>query len=185
MLRTLSASEEVTPEELLEALATAGHISPADLPRVLADHQAAELAGTDTCNEVMPARMLHRLRALVQTASLDELQRAVAAVWMAWTYQSLVLLVSMARIAGMDETKMPAWPQITANTVRKLQEDPVWMLWGRYQLFPNRGRLRATLVVAGLGLLLVPGMLAAVEGYRDRLAQLGHAANHDSGLETD
>lgn len=186
MLRTLSASEEVIPDELLEALATAGYISPADLPHVLADHQAAELAGIDTCNEVMPARLLDRLRAIVQTASLDELQRAVAAVWMAWTYQGLVIFVGMARIGGMDETKMSAWPQITADTVRKLQDDPVWMLWGQYQgLFPYRGGSPAGLVVAGLSLLVVPGMLAAVEGYRDRLAQLGHAANHNGSSEGD
>jgi hypothetical protein len=34
------------------------------------------------------------------------------------------------------------------------------------------------LVVAGVGLLMVPGLLAAVEGYRDRLEPLAHAVHH-------
>lgn len=186
LLRTVSASEEVTPEELLEALATAGYISPADLSPALADHHAAQLAGTDTWNEVMTAHVLDRLRAMAQTASLEELQRALAAVWMAWLHQGLVFVIGMARIGGMDETKMPAWPQITAGTLRELQDDPVWRLWGRYQgLFPHRGGPPTALVVAALSLLAVPGMLGAVEGYRDRLAQLTHATNHGGGLETD
>jgi hypothetical protein len=180
LLRALSASGEVSTEELLDAMATAGYISTADLPHALVDHYAAQLAGTDTCDEVIAAASLARFRAVARTASLAELQRAVAAVWMAWTHQGLVLLIGMARLAGVDETRMPAWPQITAGTLRRLQDDPVWWIWGRHQgLFPHRAGPPTALVVAGLGLLVVPGMLAAVEDYRDRLARFTHAADHD------
>jgi hypothetical protein len=175
LFRTLGAGGEVAPKELLDAMATAGFVSTADLPHALADHYAAQVAGTDTCGDVIAALSLARFRAVAWTASLAELQHPVAAVWMAWTHQGLVLLIGMARRAGVDETHMSAWPQITADTLCKLRDDPgVAGMGSTPKPVPvPRGGSPTTLVVAGLGLLVVPGHA----GHRRRLPRPAGAAH--------
>jgi hypothetical protein len=159
------AGGEVAVEGLLQAMATAGWLSEADLASVLDGHCEAQLAGTDACDQAVAAMSLVRLREALQAASITDLQRAVAAVYMTRVFQTLVLLVEMARIAGLDETRMPAWPHITADTLRGLQDDRMWWAWGRHVgLSLNQARLPMVLVVVALGLLVVPGMLVALEG---------------------
>jgi len=174
------AGGEVAPEDFRQAMATAGWLPEADLASVLAGHREAQLAGTDASDQAAAAMSLARLREVLESASLTDLQRAVAAVYMAQAFQTLALLVGMARVGGRDDTQMPAWPQITPDTLRSLQDDPMWWTWGRHLgLSPNQAELPMVLAVTGLGLLVVPGMLAAVEGYRDRLDRLVHAVDHD------
>jgi hypothetical protein len=181
-LRTLLhtiAGGEVVVEDLLQAMATAGWLSEADLASVLDGHREAQLAGTDACDQAVAAMSITRLREALQAASITDLQRAVAAVYMIRVLQTLVLLIGMARVGGLDETRMPAWPHITADTLSGLQDDPMWWAWGRHVgLSLNQAGLPMVLVVVALGLLVVPGMLVTVEGYRDRLGRLAHAVDH-------
>jgi hypothetical protein len=180
-LLQLVAGGEVTQEDLLGAVATAERLSDANLAFVLADHRAAQLAGTDTCDQATAAITVTRFREVLQTASLIDLQRAVAAVLLTGVFQNIVVLVGLVRAYGVDQTRLPAWPHITSDTLRGLQDDPVWWRWGRYHLglASSQPRFPMVLVVAGLGLLMAPGLLAAVEGYRDRLGRLAHAVDHD------
>jgi hypothetical protein len=179
LLQTI-AGGEVAQEDLLQAMATAGWLPEAEVPFVLADHYAAQLAGTDTCDQAIAAVSITRLRQILQTASLTDLQRAVAAVYLTRVFQTIVLLIGMARVGGLDQTRMPAWPQITPDALRDLQDDPMWWGWGRHHvgLSLNQSSVPMVLVVDALHLLMVPGMLAAVEGYRDRLERLAHAVDH-------
>jgi hypothetical protein len=179
LLQTI-AGGEVAQEDLLQAMATAGWLPEAEVPSVLADHYAAQLAGSDTCDQAIAAASITRLREVLQAASLTDLQRAVAAVYLTRVFQTIVLLIGMARLGGLDQTRMPAWPQITPNTLRDLQDDPMWWGWGRHHIgLPlNRSGLPMVLVVDALGLLMVPCLLPAVEGYRDRLERLAHAVDH-------
>lgn len=121
-----------------------------------------------------------RLREVLLNAILTDLQRALAAIYMTWVFQALVLLIGMARVGGLDQTRMPAWPHITPETLRAMQDDPMWWGWGRHHVSPalSRAGRPMGLAVAGLGLLMVPGMLAAVERYCDRLERLTHAVHH-------
>jgi hypothetical protein len=179
LLHTI-AGGEVAVEDLLQAMTTAGWLSEADLASVLGEHRQAQLAGTDGCDQAVAAMSVTRLRVALRTASITDLQRAAAAVYTTQAFQTLVLLIGMARIAGLDETRMPAWPHITPDTLHGLQDDPMWWAWGRHVgLSLNQAGLPMGLVVLALGLLVVPGMLAAVEGYRDRLGRLAHAVDHD------
>jgi hypothetical protein len=172
------AGGEVALEDLLQAMATSGWLPETEVPSILADHQAAQLAGTDTCDQAAAEMSITRLHEILKTASLADLQRAVAAVYLTRVFQTLVLLIGMARVGGMDQTQIPAWPQIAPDTLRGLQDDPMWWAWGRHMgLSLNQARLPMVLVVNGLWLLMEPGMLAAVEGYRDRLGRLGHAVD--------
>jgi hypothetical protein len=185
-MRTLlqvSAGGEVAQEDLLQAMITAGYSPQADLASALTAHHASQLAGINTFDRAAAAMTITRLREVLQTASLTDLQRALAALYKAWMFQALVLLIGMARVGGLDQTRMPAWPHITPDTLRALQDDPVWWGWGRHLVGSalSRAGRPMVLVVAGLGLLMVPGMLAAVEGYRDRLERLAHAVD-DGGL---
>jgi hypothetical protein len=179
LLQTI-AGGEVAQEDLLQAMATAGWLPEAEVPAVLADHHAAQLAGTDTCDQAIAAVSITRLRGVLQAARLTDLQRAAAAAYLARVLQTMVLLIWMARVGGLDQTRMPAWPQITPDTLRDLQDDPVWWGWGRHHVgLPlHRSGLPMVLVVDALCLLEVSGMLTAVEGYRDRLQRLAHAADH-------
>jgi len=46
--------------------------------------------------------------------------------------QSLVVLVGMSRFAEPDGDQMvpETLPRLTADTLRRLQGDPMWSLWG-------------------------------------------------------
>jgi hypothetical protein len=105
--------------------------------------------------------------------SLAELQSATAATYTAWILQSFVLLAGMWMIAEPDKEKVPArLRRINAHTLRSLQNDPIWRTWGRHLSLPWRAVLVKVLDLSGLGVLMVPGLLDAVEGYRDRLSDL-------------
>jgi hypothetical protein len=58
-----------------------------------------------------------------------------------------------------------------------LQADPMWRIWGRHLSLPRRAVLVKVLVL--LGVLMVPGLLDAVEGYRDRLSDLARPTEGD------
>jgi hypothetical protein len=53
-----------------------------------------------------------------------------------------------------------------------VQDDPMWRTWGRHLSLPRPAVLVKVLVLSGLGVLMVPGLLDAVEGYRDQLSDL-------------
>jgi hypothetical protein len=136
----------------------------------VADQRTTELAGDDRWDEVAEALSLNHYRELLQQVSLAELQRATAAIHTAWILQSFILLVGMWMIAEPDKEKVPArLRRINADTLRGLQDDPMWRAWGRHMSLPRRAVLVKVLVLSGLGVLMVPGLLDAVEGYRDRL----------------
>jgi hypothetical protein len=177
---TLAAGVEMTPDDLLQAFAVYKGSSEEDLADLVASQHATELAGDDRWDEVAEALSLNRYRELLQQVSLAELQRATAAIYTAWILQSFVLLVGVWMIAEPDKEKVPArLRRINAHTLRSLQADPMWRIWGRHLSLPRRAVLVKVLVLSGLGVLMAPGLLDAVEGYRDRLSDLARPTEGD------
>jgi hypothetical protein len=170
----LADGAEVVAEELLRALATTGALPTEELPQVLANQRKAELAGAGDWEQAAAAMSLARLREVLDTVSLGELQHAAAATSTAWAFQIMIVWVGVWRLAERDDDQAPEpLRRITADTLRRMQDDPMWSLWGRHlsPLPRGSGRVR-TLAVVTLGLCMLPDLLVGVEGYRDRLAAL-------------
>jgi len=176
-VHTMAGGAETTYEDLLQALAAYGVIPHDALPQLISEQRHDELAGVDDWEQVGRELSIGRFRDVLRDVPIDELQRAVTAVWEAWTSQSFVALMGMGVIVTKQTGTLERIPepmrQLDAVLMR-LQDDPGWQAWGRYQGIDVRSRaLRIkTLVVQSLGILQAPDLLDELEAYRDRLAAL-------------
>ena len=140
----------------------------------------AELSGSTVADEIARALSLERFQEVLEHASYGELRRAATVYFEAWAFQSLILMAGMWSIAadanGDPETVASGFREIDRSTIEHLMDDPGYRVWGS-NLDPFLRNLHDTLVLGSLGLLQLPELLRAVEGYRDALAALKVAAS--------
>lgn len=178
---------DAAPEEMAEAFAVFGAAPGGSVESAKLALREAELAGETAADEIAHALSLRRYREVLDEVPYELLRRAVTIYAEAMMYQSIVTMAGMWSIAaesnGDPETVAPGFREIDRAAVEQMVEDPVFRSWGASQ-DPFMRNPRDTVVLGSLGLVQVPELLCAVEGYRDRLKVL-HERFHRGVIEAE
>ena len=178
MFRVLADATETTAEELLQAFGTFGKVAGHDVEQLITAHREAELAGTDDWDTLANALSLPRYRQILNATSIETLQRSATAVYTAMALQGMITLMGMwpvlaSRTGAIDTVPSPL-REVGPAVVNAMTGDPMWRQWGIYQGVMNPRSTVLPLAMSTLGVLMLPGMLANVEGYSARLQGLAH-----------
>lgn len=178
MFRVLADATETTADELLQAFGTFGKVAGHDVEQLITAHREAELAGTDDWDTLAHALSLPRYRQILNATSIEALQRSATAVYTAMALQGMITLMGMwpvlaSRTGAIDTVPSPL-REVGPAVVNAMTGDPMWRQWGIYQGVMNPRSTVLPLAMSTLGVLMLPGMLANVEGYSARLQGLAH-----------
>jgi hypothetical protein len=178
MARVIADGNDSCAEELLGAFGVYGPVAGQDEEQLIDDQRQAELAGIDNWAEVARALNLKRYREVLAASSIEDLQRASGIVLSATALQSMIVMMglwpTMASRNGSTETVPVNLCSVGPDVIARLTADPLWEQWGRHQMTMIPGATVIPLVMATLGLLMLPSMLTAVEAYHGRLQELVH-----------
>ena len=162
-------------EEMAEAFAVFGAAPGGDLEKAKQALREAELAGEAAADEITHALSLRRYREVLEQVPFELLRAAAMLHVQVLIYQSVITMSGMWSIAaeqnGDPETVPHGFREIDRAALEQMVDDPVFASWGANQ-DPFMRNPRDTVVLASLGLVQLPELLSAVEGYRDRLAVL-------------
>jgi hypothetical protein len=178
VFRALADATETTAEELLGAFGAFGKVTGNDVEQLIKVYREAELAGTDDWDTLAHALSLNRYREMLDATSIEVLQRSAVAVFTAMALPGMITLMGtwpvIASRTGAIDTVPPLLRDVGPAVVSAMTDDPMWEQWGAYQGVANPRSIVLPLVMSTLGILMLPGMLASVEAYSDRLQGLAH-----------
>lgn len=147
-----------------------------DVEQLIKAYREAELAGTDDWDTLAHALSLDRYREILDATSIDVLQRSAVAVFTAMALPGMITFMGMwpvlASRTGAIHTVPPPLRDAGPALVSAMTDDPMWEQWGAYQGVVNPRSIVLPLAMSTLGILMLPGMLASVEAYSDRLQGL-------------
>jgi hypothetical protein len=169
-LQALVAGEDVTGDDLLKAVAAVSRLPGETTAKLIETQLEAELLGAPGPAEELGREMsLAMLRDTLDKATVTDLQRAARAVMLGGALQMRVALIDAVDVL-QPGTIPPELICIGRDELQVIRKDPIWHIWGRWQILPVRPRTRIThLAFGSLGLLRVPHMLDNVESYVERL----------------
>ena len=173
--QVMAHGEDAGLEEIAEALAVFGGAPGGDVESAKQALREAELAGQAAAEEIARALSLRRYREVLDQVPFELLRRAATVYAEAMMYQSIITMSGMWSVAaehnGNPETVAPRFREIDRTALEQMMDDPVFLSWGANQ-DPLMRNPRDTVVLGSLGLVQLPELLRAVEGYRDRLSVL-------------
>jgi hypothetical protein len=170
-IHALGGGVEAVGDELIEMLGLLTRLTEDQAEQLRREQRDAELRGEDPWAGIAEQLSLQNLRRVAAAATLDELQRAAAAVATVAMIQVIVVLFGVLDLAGSRIDLDERLKRFDASMVRTLQADPMWPLASTVRLSPRpRARVRQ-LVLTSLGLLAARS-LRPWEAYRDRLLDL-------------
>jgi hypothetical protein len=169
-------SDDVAPDDIPEMLGLFGDLSPQAVDQLRAEQHAADLRGEDLWREAYERMSIPRLRADARTIEIEMWQRALAAFWSVMAQHIMVAMFGMLALAGKPIDLGPDL-QITADTVRKLQADPMWNVVNQYQLSRQPRRRVRELTLGALG-MIIGEQVEAWEAYLERILATTHPKGH-------
>ena len=176
MFRTIADATETTADELLHAFGIFGSAAGLDVEQMISAQREAELAGTDNWEALGDALSLHRYREILNATSIEDLQRSAVAVFTVTTLQGMIVFMGMWPVVAMRTGAIDAVPPnlsvVGPAVVKVMTNDPVWQQWGAFQTNVNPRSTVLALAMSTLGIFMLPGFLANVEAYSDRLQRL-------------
>jgi hypothetical protein len=176
VFRALADATETTADELLGAFGAFGKVARNDVDQLIKAYREAELAGTDDWDTLAHALSLDRYREILDATSIGVLQRSAVAVFTAMALPGMITFMGMwpvlASRTGAIDTVPPPLRDVGPALVSAMTDDPMWEQWGAYQGVVNPRSIVLPLAMSTLGILMLPGMLASVEAYSDRLQGL-------------
>lgn len=176
MFRTIADATETTADELLHAFGIFGSAAGLDVEQMISAQREAELAGTDNWEALADALSLHRYREILNATSIENLQRSAVAVFTVTTLQGMIVFMGMWPVVAMRTGAIDAVPPnlsvVGPAVVKVMTNDPVWQQWGAFQTNVNPRSTVLALAMSTLGIFMLPGFLANVEAYGDRLQRL-------------
>lgn len=175
---TLADGTETTAQEFLQAFGAYGIAAGQDVEHLIEDQREAELAGTFDWDTVAYALNLDRYREVLNTSSIDDLQRSAVTVFTAWALQGMIALMgtwplAASRTGGIEKVP-PRLRHVGPAVVAAMTADPTWQQWGIYQPVITLRGMALPLAMITIAMLMLPEMLASVEAYLQRLEALAH-----------
>lgn len=181
-----SGGKDVSLDDLAAAVAKLGYNPTGDTEidgiyaqmeaggRIPSSSQDADLAAADKCDDELQQALanwsLSAIRDRVYVIDEAELARAAAAAFQVQTFQAMIMLFGMPRLAGREDivpTDLTRWA--TPEVAQTMVADPTWRRWTHTWPLALGTKRQLNDFALIVGMAAVTGITEELEAYASRL----------------